>query len=134
MEDLEDFSYLVTLGSHVPIRIREIKPKDFYLAQIIRGKEGSFMPLVTRLVKNKEVINGLPVKDFKQFINWVVDNMLNESVLTVENWMEVSFHLCKQRWDSSMDWLEDQPMSKIRAMIDITEKYVEEQNDQIKRG
>lgn len=92
------------------------------------------MPLVTRLVQNKEVINGLPVKDFKQFINWVVDNMLNESVLTVENWMEVSFHLCKQRWDSSMDWLEDQPMSKIRAMIDITEKYVEEQNDQIKRG
>jgi hypothetical protein len=125
---------LVTLGSNVPIRIREIKPKDFYLAQIIRGREGSFMPLVTRLVQNKEVINGLPVKDFKQFINWVVDNMLNESVLTVENWMEVSFHLCKQRWDSSMDWLEDQPMSKIRAMIDITEKYVEEQNDQIKRG
>lgn len=125
---------MVTLGSNVPIRIREIKPKDFYLAQIIRGREGSFMPLVTRLVQNKEVINGLPVKDFKQFINWVVDNMLNESVLTVENWMEVSFHLCKQRWDSSMDWLEDQPMSKIRAMIDITEKYVEEQNDQIKRG
>lgn len=134
MEDLEDFSYLVTLGSYNPIWIREVKPKDFYLAQIIRSKEGSIVPLIKRLVQNKEVIDDLSVTDFKLFINWTVDNILSDSVLTVENWMEVSFHLCKQRWDSSMDWLENQPMSKIRAMIDVTEKYVEEQNDQIKRG
>jgi hypothetical protein len=41
--------------------------------------------------------------------------------------MEVSFHLCKQRWDQSMDWLENQPMSKIRVMISVLENYAEEQ-------
>ena len=92
------------------------------------------MPLIVRLVKNKEEFSDLPVKTFKQLVNWIVGNILEETVLTVENWLEVSFHLCKQRWDSSMDWLENQPMSKIRAMIDVTEKHVEEQNNQLKRA
>jgi hypothetical protein len=52
----------------------------------------------------------------------------------VENWLEVSFHLCKQRWDSSVDWLETQPMSKIFAMLDIVKSHVESQNDEIKKS
>jgi len=60
--------------------------------------------------------------------------LLNEKILQVENWMEISYHLCKQRWDSSIDWLETQPMSKILMMINIIEKHAEEQEAQMKKN
>ena len=62
------------------------------------------------------------------------ETLLNQNILTVENWMEVSYHLCKQRWDSSMDWLETQPMSKIQTMIEIVKKHAEEQEKQMKKN
>lgn len=92
------------------------------------------MPLVKRLVLNIEVVNELPGPVFKKFMNWVIENILEGNILTVDNWLEVSFHLCKQRWDQSMDWLETQPMSKIRAMIDILERHVEAEKDAMKRA
>jgi hypothetical protein len=67
-------------------------------------------------------------------LKWVSENILNEKLLTVENWMEISFHLCKQRWDSSMDWLETQPMSKVLLMVDILQKHVERENSEIKKS
>ena len=86
------------------------------------------------MVKDKSKVDYLPARTFRAFVNWSIENLLTDSVLTVENWLEVSFHLCKQRWDSSMDWLETQPMSKIKAMIDVTQRYVEEENDRIKNS
>lgn len=67
-------------------------------------------------------------------IKWVVETLLDKTVLTVENWLEVAYHLCKQRWDSSVDWLETQPMSKINAMIDIVKRHAEEQEAQMKKA
>jgi hypothetical protein len=67
-------------------------------------------------------------------IKWVVETLLDKTVLTVENWLEVAYHLCKQRWDSSVDWLESQPMSKITAMIDIVKRHAEEQEAQMKKA
>lgn len=63
-----------------------------------------------------------------------MDNIFSDSIYTVENWMEVSFHLCKQRWDSSMDWLEDQPMSKVRLMINIVKEFGEKQEAEMKKS
>jgi hypothetical protein len=57
----------------------------------------------------------------------VSENVLKDNIFLVEDWLELSFHLCKQRWDSSMDWLETQPMSKIHHMSDITKRFAEEQ-------
>ena len=54
--------------------------------------------------------------------------------MTVEQWMETAFHLCKQRWDSSIDWLETQPVPKILLMIDIVNKFVKEQEEEMKRA
>jgi hypothetical protein len=48
--------------------------------------------------------------------------------------MEISFHLCKQRWDQSMDWLETQPISKITLMIDILKQFAEKQEDEMKKA
>jgi len=70
----------------------------------------------------------------RAMFKWVSENILNESVLTVENWLEVAYHLCKQRWDSSVDWLEEQPMSKIQAMIQIVKNHAEEQEKEAKKS
>lgn len=92
------------------------------------------MPLILRLVCNPEELDGIPARTFRSSIEWIVENLLKEKILTVENWMEVAFHLCKQRWDESIDWMESQPMSKIHAMIHIMKKHNDEQQDQMKKA
>ncbi len=116
------------------IHIREVKPKDFYLAQIIRAKKSSIIPLLLRLTLNPEVFQSQSASEFRFFVNWAVSNVLNENILEVENWLEVSFHLAKQRWGPEVDWLEEQPMSKIKTMISITEKFAEEQKEAMSKS
>jgi hypothetical protein len=85
------------------------------------------------VILNTEAIDETPSKVFKVLIDWAVTTIFQENILSVENWLEVAFHLCKQRWDSSIDWLETQPMSKIRAMIEVNKKYAEEQESLMKK-
>lgn len=70
----------------------------------------------------------------RKVFKWVAENLLNRTVLSVENWLEVAYHLCKQRWDSSVDWLEAQPMSKINTMVEIVKLHAEEQEKQMKKA
>ena len=70
----------------------------------------------------------------RALFKWVSENILNENVLTVENWLEVAYHLCKQRWDSSVDWLEQQPMSKVQTMIQVVKSHAEEQEKEAKKS
>jgi len=86
------------------------------------------------LLLNNEILDEATATEFRQVIKWVAEVLLNQNILTVENWMEVSYHLCKQRWDQSMDWLETQPMSKIQTMIEIVKKHAEEQEKQMKKN
>lgn len=109
-------------------------PKDFYLAQVLRQQEKSQVELILRLLLNNEILDEATATEFRQVIKWVSEVLLNQNILTVENWMEVSYHLCKQRWDQSMDWLETQPMSKIQTMIEIVKKHAEEQEKQMKKN
>jgi hypothetical protein len=83
---------------------------------------------------NPEILDVTNATSFRSVLKWVGENILNEKLLTVENWMEISFHLCKQRWDSSMDWLETQPMSKVLLMVDILQKHVERENSEMKKS
>ena len=69
----------------------------------------------------------------RQAVHWAVETLLDKSILSVENWLEVAFHLCKQRWDQSVDWLEGQPMSKINAMLSIVKHHAEEQEKMMKK-
>jgi hypothetical protein len=48
--------------------------------------------------------------------------------------LELAYHLCKQRWDSSVDWLEGQPMSKIQAMIQVVDRHVSNQEKAMKKS
>ena len=117
-----------------PFHFRELTPKDFYFAQILRQKELGYMSLVLRLLRNEELLDETPTRVWRHVLKWCVDTLLDQNLLTVENWMEVSFHLCKQRWDSSVDWLETQPMSKVLLMIDIVKRTAEREQDEAKKA
>lgn len=92
------------------------------------------LPLISRLILNPDVLDQLTLNQTEKIFKWVGEEIINEKVLTVENWLEVSFHLCKQRWDNTVDWLEKQPMSKIFTMISIVEDFAEKQEQEIKKS
>jgi hypothetical protein len=110
----------------ITFHLREIRPKDFYFAQIVRQKEGSGIEILSRLLLNDEVLDEATLHQTKNVFNWASEHLLENNVFSVENWLEVSYHMCKQRWDSSIDWLELQPISKIHTMLDIIKKHGEE--------
>ena len=86
------------------------------------------------MLLNPEILEHASIVQTRAVIKWVADTLLDQAVLTVENWLEVAFHLCKQRWDSSIDWLETQPMSKINAMIDIMKTFADDQEKAMKKN
>ena len=131
---MEDFTYLLHVPNLPSLHVREIRPKDFYFAQILRQSDRSYVELLDRLILNPEVLDTLTATQTRVFFTWITENLLNETVFTVENWLEVSFHLCKQRWDSTMEWLEDQPISKIQLMIQIVKNHAEEQEKAAKKA
>jgi hypothetical protein len=54
--------------------------------------------------------------------------------MPLEQWLTTAFHLCKQRWDSSIDWLESQPVPKVLLMIDIVNAHVKAQEAEMKKA
>ena len=90
--------------------------------------------MVERILLNKEVLDQASSLHTRKAIQWVADNLLDRTVLSVENWLEVAYGLCKQRWGASVDWLETQPMSKVNLMIDIVRKHAEEQEKEMKKN
>lgn len=113
---------------------REITPKDFYLAQVLRQSDRSQLDLIVRLLVDDSILDTATAQDTRKAIQWAISTLIDNSVLTVENWLEVAYHLCKQRWDQSIEWLETQPMSKINLMIDIVKKHAEEQEKEMKKN
>lgn len=118
----------------VVFHLREICPKDFYLAQVVRQQERSVFEIIQRLILNDEVLETASIREARAMINWAVETLVDKNVLTVENWLQVAYNLCKQRWDSSIDWLETQPMSKIHTMIQIVQQHVEDQEKEAKKA
>ena len=62
------------------------------------------------------------------------EEVLEEKITPVDKWLELAYHLQKQRWDESIDWLEGQPVTKIQLMANIQKNFVESQNREMKRG
>lgn len=124
----------MTIPAGPTFHLREVTPKDFYFAQILRQTDRSQVEMVERLILNKEVLDSATSSQTRQAVTWVITTLLDKTILTVENWLEVAYHLCKQRWDSSVDWLEAQPMSKINAMIEVVRKHAEEQEKEMKKN
>lgn len=82
----------------------------------------------------ESVLDRIPSRCVGPLANWIMENLLAEQVMKVDQWLELSFHLCKQRWDATMEWLESQPISKVLLMSRIQSKFVEEQNREMKKA
>tara|TARA_R110001592_G_scaffold349393_1_gene644634 strand:+ start:1462 stop:1638 length:177 start_codon:yes stop_codon:yes gene_type:complete len=54
--------------------------------------------------------------------------------MKLDQWYEVAFHLCKQRFDLSMDWMETQPIPKILLMIQVLTKHSKEQEREMRKA
>lgn len=92
------------------------------------------IPLLDRVILEDSALDEFTTRQAHKLLEWVINELLLEKIMTVESWLEASYHLCKQRWDSSVDWLETQPMSKILAMISIVNKHAEQQEAAMKKS
>lgn len=124
----------MTVPNGPTFHFREVIPKDFYLAQVLRQTERSQFELILRLIVDDSVLDVATSTQTRKAFQWATETLLDRTILSLENWLEVAYHLCKQRWDSSIEWLETQPMSKINLMIDIVKKHADEQEKAMKKS
>jgi len=137
----EDFSYEITLTNGMTLTIRELRPKDFYFFSLIENdfpditSNHLVLLLIMRLSgMTEEGLSQIPSRYVKPLAEWLGPNILEERVMKLDQWLEMAFHLCKQRWDQSVEWLEDQPISKILLMARILSTFAEKQNEETKRA
>ena len=76
----------------------------------------------------------IPARCLQPIIWWMSKNLLEERIMKLDSWLSTAFHLQKERWDSSIEWLEQQPMPKILLMINIQSKFAEEQSRKMKQS
>jgi len=84
--------------------------------------------------QDESILDSVPGSLVTPLMGWVVKELVEERVMKVDKWLELAFHLCKQRWDATTEWLETQPMSKILLMARIMSKHNEEQNREMKKS
>lgn len=118
--------------------MRDIVPKDFYFIQILRNSDPDdpSIPakIISRLILNAEDLEGLTANQTRYLFNWALENLVSQKIMTVESWLTSAFHLCKQRWDHTIDWLESQPVPKVLLMIEILNDYVKAQEAEMKKA
>jgi hypothetical protein len=120
--------------------IREVQPRDFYWFSLVENdypdldSTARLLLSLALLLESEDYLSDIPVAVLPPLLNWVGATLLEEKVMTVASWLETAFHLQKQRWDDSIDWLEQQPMSKILLMTSVQGKFCEEQEREMKKG
>jgi len=120
---------------------REICPKDFYWFAVVENDYGdlseshkTLLVFVMLLDVDEEDLMKIPSCCLGPSLWWMTKNLLEERIMPLDSWLSTAFHLQKQRWDSSIEWLEQQPMSKILLMINIQSKFGEEQDRKMKQS
>ena len=76
----------------------------------------------------------IPKRDVGVLVWWMSQELLNEKIMKLDQWYETAFHLCKQRFDYTMDWMESQPISKILLMTQVVTKFGKEQEREMKKA
>ena len=90
--------------------------------------------VVTRVLLDEQSLEHLTIFETQKAFEWAMENVLKERIMSVENWLQTAFHLCKQRWDSSIEWLETLPVPKILLMIEILNQHVKAQEAEMKKA
>lgn len=121
--------------------MREICPRDFYWFALVENDFPDLNPtilglliFVTLLDEDEDILDFVPGRHIAPIIHWMMNELIAEKVMKVDAWLEMAFHLCKQRWDDTVEWMEDQPMSKILLMGRVQTKFVEAQNREMKKA
>ncbi len=121
--------------------MRELRPKDFYFFSLIENDYPKItlnhliILVIMRLCDlTEDDLFEIPSRYIEPLARWMGTEILEEKVMRLDQWLEMAFHFCKQRWDQSLGWLEDQPISKILVMAKILTDFVEKQNSETKRA
>lgn len=121
-----------------PIHFRDLTPKDFYFIQILQNEEvpaqDMAVAIVSRVLLDEESLEQLSIYETRKAFEWAMENVLKEKIMTIEGWLQTAFHLCKQRWDSSIEWMETLPVPKILLMIEILNQHVKAQEAEMKKS
>ena len=120
---------------------RDIIPKDFYWFQLCEndfpdlGTSLQFLLILCLLLDGDESILQQVKKRHVGPLSWWIGNeILNEKVMKLDDWYKMSFHLCKQRFDSTMEWLEEQPMPKVMLMLNTLTAFNKEQEREMRKA
>jgi hypothetical protein len=128
----------VWVNGRGPVRFRDLTPKDFYFIQVLQNEKLSdsdvAIAMVTRVLLEEEPLERLSVFETRKAFEWVAENVLASRVMTVESWLQTAFHLCKQRWDASIEWMETLPVPKILLMIEILNQHIKAEEAAMKKS
>ena len=121
--------------------LRELCPQDFYWFAVVDNDYPNMTQTHKTLLiiamlseEGEELLDRIPANSVAPLLWWINKNLLEERLMSLENWLTTAFHLQKQRWDESISWLETQPMSKILLMMNIQSKFNQEQEREMKKG
>ena len=120
---------------------REVCPRDYYWFSLVENDYPDCPPLVQNLQTMALLLDGdeedlmlVPKREAGVLLWWIGKNLLDEKVMKLDQWYETAFHLCKQRFDMTMDWMESQPDSKILLMAQVATKVAKEQEREMKKA
>ena len=131
----------MTVDRRYTITLREVCPKDFYWFAIVENdfadfsQKGVSLLLIALLSDEDEsILDQIPASSLDPLLEWMGKELIEERLMKLDKWLEMAFHLCKQRWDDSIDYLERQPMSKILLMMRIQSTFNEKQEREMKKS
>jgi hypothetical protein len=131
----------LTLDKKVTVLIREPIPKDYYWFATLENDFPDLRPVVGNLLTLAVLLDGrvedldqIPKNSVSVLIWWMSKNLLQEKIMKLDQWYETAFHLCKQRFDITMDWLEQQPVPKILLMTRVLTKFATEQQREMRKA
>ena len=136
-----DFHYEVTIDGETTYLFRDVIPKDFYWFQLLENDFPDidatlqFLLLLCMFLDDDEsVLDKIPKRHVSILSRWIGTEILNEKVMKLDDWFKISFHLCKQRFDSTMEWLENQPVPKILLMTNTLTQFNKEQEREMRKA
>ena len=116
-------------------------PKDFYWFQLCEndfpdlGTTLQFLLILAMLLDDDEtILESIPKRHVAPLSWWIGKEILSEKVMKLDDWFKISFHLCKQRFDSTMEWLENQPVPKIMLMTNTLTAFNKEQEREMRKA
>lgn len=121
-----------------PIHFRDLTPKDFYYVQILQNEKlpesEIAIAVLSRVLLDEAPLEQLSIGETRKAFEWAMENVLSAKVMSVEGWLQTAFHLCKQRWDSSIEWMETLPVPKILLMVEILNQHVKAEEAAMKKA